>query len=289
MAVISFKKRRWHPLKGQEPTDFDRKIMALEARGALVPTRDLIKTPEQIEGIRRAGLVNTEVLDTVAANIHEGMNTLEIDEICNDVCAKHGATPACLGYEGFPKSVCTSINEVVCHGIPKEDDVLMEGDIINVDFTTILDGYYADASRMFIIGQTTPEKEQLVRVAKECLMIGAEAAKPWGFVGDIGNAIEKHARKYHYGVVRDLAGHGVGLKFHEEPDVEHYGKKKTGMLLVPGMVFTIEPMINMGSWKVFVDEDDPFGWEVISYDELPSAQWEHTFLMTETGVEILTY
>jgi methionyl aminopeptidase len=186
-------------------------------------------------------------------------------------------------------SVCTSINEVVCHGVPKAEDVLEEGDIINVDFTTIVDGYYADASRMFIIGKTTPEKEQLVRVAKECLELGMEAAKPFGFVGDIGHAIEKHCKKYGYGIVRDLAGHGVGNAFHEEPDVDHYGHRGTGMLLVPGMVFTIEPMINMGTWKVFIDEDDPYGWEVITEDEKPSAQWEHTLLMTEHGVEILSY
>ena len=217
------------------------------------------------------------------------MSTLEIDKICHDYCVGHGGIPACLGYEGFPKSVCTSINEVVCHGIPKASDILEEGDIVNVDFTTILDGYYADASRMFIIGKTTPEKEQLVRVAKECLEIGMEVAKPFTFVGDIGYAIEQHCKKHHYGVVRDLCGHGVGLKFHEEPEVPHFGKRGTGMLLVPGMVFTIEPMVNMGTWKVFVDADDEFGWEVISEDELPSAQWEHTLLMTETGVEVLSY
>ena len=284
------KKRRWHLLPGQEPTEMDRQIMYWESKGKLVPTRQLIKTPEQIEGIRRAGVINTLVLDTVEAAIRPGMSTQDIDDICMRVCKENDATPACLGYEGFPKSVCTSINEVVCHGIPKPTDILMPGDIINVDFTTIKDGYYADASRMFIVGgQTTPEKEQLVRVAKECLEIGMEAAKPYCFVGDIGHAIEKHAKKYHYGVVRDLSGHGVGLEFHEDPEVDHYGHRCTGMLLVPGMVFTIEPMINMGTYKVFVDADDPWGWEVISEDELPSAQWEHTFLMTETGLEILTH
>lgn len=288
-------KRRWRCRPGEQPTDFDKRIMYLENKGALVPTRELVKTPEQIEGIRRAGVVNTGVLDAVAEAIHAGMSTLEIDRICRDYCERHGAIPACLNYGGdeetvpFPMSVCTSINEVVCHGIPKADDILEEGDIINVDFTTILDGYYADASRMFIIGKTTPEKEQLVRVTKECLEIGMEAAKPWGFVNDIGRAIEKHARKYHYGVVRDLCGHGVGNAFHEEPDVAHFAEKDKGMLLVPGMVFTIEPMINMGTWKVFIDGDDPYGWEVISEDELPSAQWEHTLLMTEHGVEVLTY
>ena len=281
------KKNRWHVVG--EMTELDKRVLYWQNKGREVPTRDLIKTPEQIEGIRRAGVVNTGVLDAVAAAIHEGMSTQEIDDICMAYCEAHGATPACLNYEGFPKSVCTSINEVVCHGIPKDTDILREGDIINVDFTTILDGYFADASRMFIIGKTTPEKEQLVRVAKECLEIGAEAAKPYGFVGDIGYAIKKHADKYHYGIVRDLCGHGVGLKFHEEPDVEHVGKKGHGMLLVPGMVFTIEPMVNMGTWRVFIDSDDPYGWEVISEDEKPSAQWEHTFLMTEHGVEILTY
>ncbi len=283
------RKRRW-VVDPENITEMDRRIVHWEKKGKLVPTRNLIKTPEQIEGIRRAGVVNNLVLDTVAEAIHVGMNTQEIDDICMEVCHAHGATPACLGYEGFPKSVCTSINEVVCHGIPKEEDVLQEGDILNVDFTTILDGYYADASRMFIIGgRTTPEKEQLVRVARECLEIGMEAAQPYGFVGDIGHAIEKHARKYGYGVVRDLCGHGVGLEFHEEPNVCHFGRRGTGMLLVPGMVFTIEPMINMGTYRVFIDDEDPYGWEVISWDEKPSAQWEHTLLMTDTGVEILAY
>ena len=282
-------KRRWHCKPGVQPTEFDKKIMHLENQGVLVPTRQLVKTPEQIEGIRRSGVVNTGVLDLIEKEIHEGMSTLEIDKLCREYCEAHGAIPACLNYEGFPMSVCTSINEVVCHGIPKATDILEEGDIINVDFTTILDGYYADASRMFIIGETTPEKKQLVEVTKECLEIGMEAAKPWGFVGEIGKAIEKHAKKYHYGVVRDLCGHGVGLKFHEEPEVCHFVQKHPGMLLVPGMVFTIEPMINMGTWEVFIDADDPYGWEVITEDEKPSAQWEHTLLMTEHGVEILSH
>jgi len=282
-------KQRWFVPAGLEPTEMDLKIMEWEAKGKLVPTPDLIKTHEQIEGIRRAGVLNTAVLDAVAERIREGMTTAEIDRIVYDYTTKHGGVPAPLHYEGFPNSCCTSINDVVCHGIPSDDDVLEEGDIVNVDCTTILNGYYADASRMFIIGKTTPEKEQLVRVAKECLEIGMEAAKPYSFVGDIGHAIEKHCEKYHYGIVRDLAGHGVGLQFHEEPDVNHYGHRGTGMLLVPGMVFTIEPMINMGTWRVFIDADDPYGWEVITEDEQPSAQWEHTLVMTEHGVEILTY
>lgn len=278
---------RWRVPKGAELTDMDKKILYYQNKGCLVPTRKLIKTPEQIEGIRKSGVINTGVLDLVEENIHAGMSTAEIDKMVYDYTVAHGAIPAPLNYEGFPKSVCTSINEVVCHGIPSEDEILQEGDIINVDVSTILDGYYSDASRMFIIGKTTPEKEKLVRVAKECLQIGMEVAKPYCFVGDIGNAIEKHARKNGFSIVRDLCGHGVGLEFHEEPDVEHFGKKGTGMLLVPGMVFTIEPMVNMGTWEVFIDEED--GWTVVTEDELPSAQWEHTFLMTDSGLEILTY
>lgn len=280
-------KINWRVPKGAELTELDKKVLYFQNKGHLVPSRKLIKTPEQIEGIRRSGVINTAVLDLVANEIKAGMSTAEIDKMVYDFTVSHGAIPAPLNYEGFPKSVCTSINEVVCHGIPSEDEILEEGDIINVDVSTILDGYYSDASRMFIIGKTSPEKEKLVRVAKECLEIGMQAATPFGFVGDIGNAIEKHAKKNGFSVVRDLCGHGVGLEFHEEPDVEHFGKKGTGMLLVPGMVFTIEPMINMGTYEVFVDEEDD--WTVVTEDELPSAQWEHTFLMTENGLEILTY
>ena len=278
---------RWFVPKGQEMTEMDKKILFYQHKGHLVPTRKLIKTPKQIEGIRRSGVVNTGVLDLVGREIHAGMSTAAIDKLVYEYTLDHHAVPATLGYEGFPKSCCVSVNEVVCHGIPNECEILEEGDIVNVDCTTILDGYYADASRMFIIGQTTPEKEKLVKVAKECLEIGMQTAKPYCFVGDLGHAIDRHARKNGFSVVRDLCGHGVGLEFHEEPDVEHYGKKGTGMLLVPGMVFTIEPMINMGTWEVFIDEED--GWTVVTEDELPSAQWEHTFVMTEQGLEILTY
>ena len=280
-------KINWKVPKGAELTELDKKVLYFQEKGHLVPSRKLIKTPEQIEGIRKSGIINTGVLDLVAREIHAGMSTAEIDKLVYDYTVSHGAIPAPLNYEGFPKSVCTSINEVVCHGIPSEEEILEEGDIINVDVSTILDGYYSDASRMFIIGETTPEKKKLVDVAKECLEIGMQAARPFGFVGDIGHAIEKHAKKNGFSVVRDLCGHGVGLEFHEEPDVEHFGRKGTGMLLVPGMVFTIEPMINMGTYEVFVDEED--GWTVVTEDELPSAQWEHTFLMTETGLEILSY
>lgn len=281
------KVNNWHPIKGQPLTELDKHIMYLQNKGHLVPSRKLIKTPEQIEGIRRSGVVNTGVLDLIAREIKEGMSTAAIDKLVYDYTVSHGAIPAPLNHEGFPKSVCTSINDVVCHGIPDEKEILRDGDIVNVDVSTILDGYYSDASRMFMIGNVSPEKKRLVEVTKECLQIGMEAAKPFGFVGDIGYAIQKHAQKNGYSVVRDLCGHGVGLAFHEEPEVLHFGRKGTGMLLVPGMVFTIEPMINMGRYEVYIDEDD--GWTVLTDDGLPSAQWEHTFVMTDHGLEILTY
>lgn len=280
-------RKNWIIPQGAELTELDKKVLMFQEQGCLVPSRKLIKTPEQIEGIRRSGLITTGALDLVEREIRAGMSTQEINDLVHEYTISHGGIPAPLNYEGFPKSVCTSINEVVCHGIPSEYEILEEGDIINVDVTTILDGYYSDASRMFVIGKTSQENQKLVDVAKECLQIGMQAAKPYGFVGDIGYAIQQHAKKNGFSVVRDLSGHGVGLEFHEEPDIDHYGRKGTGMLLVPGMVFTIEPMINMGDWHVFVDEDDD--WTVVTEDELPSAQWEHTFVMTENGLEILTH
>ena len=280
------KRNNWQVIKGQPLTELDKKILYLQNKGHLVPSRKLIKTEEQIEGIRRSGVVNSGILDLVGKEIKVGMSTAEIDKLVYDYTISHGAIPAPLNFEGFPKSVCTSVNEVVCHGIPSEKEILRDGDIINVDVSTILDGYYSDASRMYMIGKVSPEKEKLVRVAKECLEIGMEAAKPFGYVGDIGHAIQKHAEKNGFSVVRDLCGHGVGLEFHEEPEVTHFGRKGTGMLLVPGMVFTIEPMINMGTYRVYIAEED--GWTVITDDELPSAQWEHTFVMREDGLEILS-
>lgn len=280
------RRNNWQIIKGQPLTELDKKILYLQNKGHLVPSRKLIKTEEQIEGIRRSGVVNSGILDLVAKEIKAGMSTAAIDKLVYDYTTDHGAIPAPLNFEGFPKSVCTSINEVVCHGIPSEKEILKEGDIINVDVSTILDGYFSDASRMFMIGNVSPEKEKLVRVAKECLEVGMKAAKPFGYVGDIGHAVQKHAEKNGFSVVRDLCGHGVGLEFHEEPEVAHFGRKGTGMLLVPGMVFTIEPMINMGTYRVYIAEED--GWTVITDDELPSAQWEHTFVMREDGLEILS-
>ncbi|MDD7304710.1 MAG: type I methionyl aminopeptidase [Bacteroidaceae bacterium] len=285
------KRNVWEIPVGHELTEMDRRILEFQERGKLVPTRDLIKTPEQIAGIRKAGVLNTDVLDKVQEMIRPGISTLDIDKLVYEYTTQHGGIPAPLNYEGFPNSCCTSINDVVCHGIPRADDILEEGDIINVDCTTIVDGYFADASRMFVVGgKTQPRWQKLVDVAWECLKIGEEVcAKPYVFVGDLGNAIAKHAHKNHMSVVRDLCGHGVGLEFHEQPDVEHFGHKGTGMLLVPGMTFTIEPMINLGHWQVCVDDDDPTGWVIVTEDYEPSAQWEHTYVMTENGVEVLTH
>ena len=267
----------------------DERMEDLASQGFEVLPRTLLKSAADIEGIKYSAEVNVGSLDYVAEHIGVGTTTEEIDQWVYNYCIEHDAIPADLNYEGFPKSVCTSINEVVCHGIPNDWEVLEDGDIINVDCTTILDGYYADASRMYVVGgRTAPKWQKLVDVAWECLKIGEEVcSKPYVYVGDIGNAIQKHARKNGFSVVRDLSGHGTGLQFHEDPDVDHYGHKGTGMLLVPGMVFTIEPMINMGTYEVFCDEED--GWTVVTEDEQPSAQWEHTFVMTEHGVEVLTH
>lgn len=267
--------------------NIDDKIAEFKARGCEVPDRDMIKTPEQIAGIRKACEINTAVLDLVAEKIKTGMTTEEIDRIVYDYTVSHGATPAPLGFCGFPKSVCTSINDQVCHGIPSPHDVLRSGDIVNVDVSTIYNGYYADASRMFMIGKVDKKAKDLVEITKECLKRGIEAAQPWGFLGDIGAAVSALARKHGYSVVTEFGGHGVGVEFHEEPFVCHVGKKKTGMLLVPGMIFTIEPMINAGRKDVFVDAAND--WTVYTQDGSLSAQWEHTILITEDGPEILTY
>lgn len=282
-----FVKNNWSVPKGQTPTEMDKKILSFQKQGYLVPKRKNIKTPEQIEGIRKSGVLNTALLDMVATEIKEGMTTEQLDDLIYQFTMDHGGIPAPLNYEGFPKSSCISIDNVVCHGIPDSKTYIQPGQIVNVDCTTILDGYYADANRMYVIGETTPEKQRLVDVTLECLHVGMEAAQPYKFVGDIGFAIQCHAQKNGYSVVRELCGHGVGLEFHEDPEVAHYGRPKTGMLLVPGMVFTIEPMINMGKKEVHFSRED--GWTVTTRDGLPSAQWEHTFVMTETGLEILTH
>lgn len=266
---------------------FDERLRALALAKHIVPERKLIKNKEAIIGIKKSGMINTAVLDHVALYIKAGMTTADIDKLVYDYTISHGAIPAPLNYEGFPRSVCTSLNNEVCHGIPSEDIILKDGDIVNVDVSTIFKGYFSDASRMFMIGDVSPEAKQLVEVTKECLQVGIDAVKPWGHVGDIGEAIYNYATSKGYSVVVDYAGHGVGNEFHEEPMIPHVGKKGTGMVLAPGMVFTIEPMINAGDYHLYIDEEN--GWTSYTKDGSLSAQWEHTLLVSEQGIEIITH
>lgn len=265
---------------------YDFRLLALSARGHIVPDRSLLKTPKQIREIKKSAALNTAVLDHAASHIRAGISTAEIDRLVYDFTTKHGGIPAPLNYNGFPKSVCTSVNNVVCHGIPNEEEILKDGDIINVDVSTILNGYFSDASRMFMIGNVSPRARKLVQVTQECVDRGLRAAKPWGHLGDIAHAINTHARRNGCSVVEDIGGHGIGLEFHEEPFVSYVTPKGSEMVLVPGMMFTIEPMINEGGPDFFIDEDD--GWTVYTEDGGLSAQIEYMVLVTETGVEVLT-
>lgn len=267
--------------------EFDEKIESYRRKGCIVPSHKIIKTPAQIQAIRQSAKINIAVLDYVAAHIKEGITTEQIDQWVYDQTTQAGGIPAPLNFEGFPNSVCTSINDQVCHGIPSPDDVLKDGDIINVDVSTIYHGYFSDSSRMFCIGNVSEEKRRLVQVTKECVELGLEQVKPWGFLGDMAQAVNDHATKNGYSVVREIGGHGVGLEFHEDPWVGYIAKRGTEMLLVPGMIFTIEPMINMGTHEIFVD--DANGWTVYTEDRKPSAQWEIQVLVTETGHEVLAY
>lgn len=264
----------------------EEKMEQLREAGHIVPRRELLKTPAQIEAIKKSAELNTAVLDHVAKHIHAGISTEDIDVLVHDFTVSHGGIPAPLGYEGFPKSVCTSLNNEICHGIPDKNIILQEGDIINVDVSTILDGYFSDASRMFKIGTVSERAERIVRVTEECVELGLKAAKPWGHLGDIADAIYTHAQKNGYSVVEDIGGHGIGLEFHEEPFVSYVTPKGSEMVLVPGMMFTIEPMLNEGSPDFFVDEDND--WTVYTIDDGLSAQIEYMVLVTETGIEVLT-
>lgn len=266
---------------------FDDKIARFAAQGHRVPPRDIIKTPEQIAKIKESAKINMAVLDYIEKNIHAGMSTAEIDKIVYDMTTEMGGIPAPLNYNGYPYSVCTSVNEQVCHGFPLENVILKEGDIINVDCSTILDGYFSDSSRMFCIGEVSPEKKRLVEVVKECVELGLKEVKPWGFLGDMGQAVHDHAYANGYTVVREIGGHGVGLEFHEEPWVGYNTKRGTDMLMVPGMVFTIEPMVNMGGVEIEIDPEND--WEVYTADGQPSAQWEIMVLVTEDGAEVLCW
>lgn len=267
--------------------DFDEKIEYYAMQGHIVPDHDMIKTPEQLQGIRESSRLNIAILDEIGRQIRIGMSTEEIDRIVREMTADMGGIAAPFGYDGFPKSVCTSINEVVCHGIPCSERILQDGDIVNVDVSTIYHGYFSDSSRMFMLGDVAPETRKLVQVAKECVDVGLTQVKPWNFLGDMAQAINDHARAHGYSIVREIGGHGVGLEFHEEPFVSYVAKAGTEMLMAPGMVFTIEPMVNMGAADICIDGDD--GWTVYTDDGKPSAQWEITVAVTEDGYEILTY
>ena len=265
----------------------DKKIFSYALEGHTVPRRDMLKTQEQIAGIKESAKINVACLDAVEKVIKPGMSTQEIDDIVYKVTIEMGGIPACLNYEGFPKSVCTSVNEQVCHGIPSEDVILQEGDIVNVDCSTILNGYFSDSSRMFCIGKVSDAKEKLVRVTKECVELGLKEVKPWGFLGDMGQAVHEHAEENGYTIVREIGGHGVGVEFHEDPWVGYLTNKGEDMLLVPGLMFTIEPMVNMGSASIITDEEN--GWEVSTLDGKPSAQWEIQVLVTEEGAEVISW
>lgn len=267
--------------------NFDNKINDFRRAGAIVPTHKMIKTPAQVEAIRQSAKVNIAVLDYVAEHIKPGVTTEEIDRWVYEQTTKYHAIPAPLNYEGFPKSVCTSVNHEVCHGIPSPEVVLKEGDIVNVDCSTILNGYFSDSSRMFCIGEVSAEKKRLVDITEQSLQVGLSQVKPWGFLGDMGQAINDFAKKNGYSVVREIGGHGVGLEFHEDPWVSFVSRRGTEMVMAPGMVFTIEPMINMGTARIRTDKKN--GWTVYTADGKPSAQWEIQILITDTGYEILAY
>ena len=266
---------------------FEEKIAKIGAQGHIIPSRDIIKTPAQIAGIKESCKINVAVLDAIEARICEGMPTSEIDRLVYDMTREMGGIPAPLNYRGYPYSVCTSVNEQVCHGFPSENVILKSGDIINVDVSTIYNGYFSDSSRMFCIGEVSPEKKRLVQVTKECVEKGLAEVKPWGFLGDMGQAVHDHAYANGYTVVREIGGHGVGLAFHEDPWVGYNSRRGEEMLLVPGMIFTIEPMVNMGKVDIYVDDDNE--WEVYTEDGLPSAQWEIMVLVTEEGYEVLCW
>ena len=239
----------------------------------------------EIEKMRQAGHMAAQLLDYLAPLVKPGVSTLELNDEAERWTQERGAISAPLGYHGFPKSICTSVNEVICHGIPNAKQILKDGDIINIDVTPILDGYYGDTSRTFFVGTPSPQAKKLVDVTQECLSRGIAAVKPGGKIGDIGAAIQEYAEANGYSVVRDFVGHGVGRVFHTAPQIPHYGTKGKGKRLRSGMVFTIEPMINEGTWEAQVLDD---GWTAITKDGKLSAQFEHTIVVTKDGVDILT-
>ncbi len=266
---------------------FDQKIDTFRDGGHIVPPHKIIKTKADIEGIRESGKRNIAILDYVAERIKAGVSTQEIDDWVAEKTKELGAIAAPLNYEGFPKSVCTSINDQVCHGIPSGDDILKEGDIINVDCSTIYNGYISDSSRMFMIGKVDPKAEKLVADVKEAVEVGLREVRPWRFLGDMGSAINEFCKSKGYTVVKEIGGHGCGIEFHEEPWVSYVSKPGTEMLMVPGMCFTIEPMVNAGKSDIYEDADN--GWTIYTEDGSLSAQWEVQLVVTEDGYDILSY
>lgn len=245
----------------------------------------VIKTAEEIEKMRIAGRLAADVLDMIAPYVKPGVTTNELDQICHDyIVNEQQAIPAPLNYRGFPKSICTSINHQICHGIPN-DKPLKNGDIVNVDITVIKDGYHGDTSKMFGVGTVSPHAQRLIDITRQCLWLGIEQVKPGAHFGDIGHAIQQLAESSRYSIVREFCGHGIGKKFHEDPHVMHFGKRGDGPIIKPGMIFTIEPMINIGKRHMKILAD---GWTAVTKDRSLSAQWEHTILVTETGYEVLT-
>jgi methionyl aminopeptidase len=259
-------------------------VRALIRKGHPLPPRSIIKSRSQINGIRAACQLTKQILDQLDDVIKEGMTTDEINTWVHNETLLHGATPAPLHYKGFPKSICTSINHVICHGIP-DDTVLKNGDILNVDVTCILNGFYGDSCRMYQIGNVSQKAKQLVDVTKTCLDRAIDAVKPYTPINVIGQAIEACAKPYGYGVVDAFGGHGIGCAFHEEPFIYHVDTKCPEMIMMPGMVFTIEPMINMGTPKEKILSDN---WTAVTADGKWSAQWEHTILVTSDGCDVLT-
>ena len=265
----------------------DERLQELHNDGYEVPARSLLKTAADIEGIKRSARVNIGALDYVAERIGPGTTTEQVDRWVHDYTLDQGAIPAPLNYEGFPTSVCTSVNTVVCHGIPSAEETLADGDSINVDCSTQLDGYFSDSSRMFCIGDVSDARRRLVDVTHESIRQGLAAVRPWGYLGDVAHAVQSYVESHGFSVVREFGGHGIGREFHEDPFVGFVGKPGEGMVLAPGLCFTIEPMVNAGGPAI--DMSDPNGWTVRTKDGSDSAQWEVQLVVTETGYELLSW
>jgi methionyl aminopeptidase len=276
MTILRARRAPVPAISGRSHSDFDGLGMAVT-----------IKTAEEMERMRVAGRLAAEVLEMIEPRVQPGITTGELDAICHQyITDVQGAIPAPLNYHGFPKSICTSVNDVVCHGIPSDSKKLKSGDIVNIDVTVIKDGYHGDTSIMVLVGDVPEHAQRLVRITQECLYKALDIVRPGTTLGDIGHVIQQHAEKNYYSVVREYCGHGIGKVFHEDPQVLHYGKQGTGMVLEPGMTFTIEPMINAGRRHTKLNQKD--GWTVTTRDGRLSAQWEHTLAVTEDGCEILT-